>query len=161
MSTQDARDFSFAYTQTRRVYGTQTWANRDGSTVSVMTARESAVLFGYPTDWLLPLGSRVAQKAVGAFTRLPSASPPHDLFPSLTPLAGNSMCIALSKAIVVAAMEVHAASPPPPPLPPPSSPPHAHDASESDASNHELGKRVRALELAIEELRHVRCKCSC
>jgi len=48
-----------------------------------MTARESAILMGFPATWALPHGSRAAQKAVG-----------------------NAMCVALSRNIVRAAMAV-------------------------------------------------------
>ena len=60
-----------------------TWCEADGKTVSVMTARESAILMGFNQAWALPHGSRAAQKAVG-----------------------NAMCVALSKNIVRAAMAV-------------------------------------------------------
>ena len=57
-----------------------TWCDREGKTVRVMTASESAVLMGFPSDWRLPPGSRKAQRAVG-----------------------NAMCVHLSRAIVQAA----------------------------------------------------------
>ena len=60
-----------------------TWCDADGKTVSVMTARDSAILMGFPLMWTLPKGSRAAQQAVG-----------------------NAMCVALSKAIVLAAIAV-------------------------------------------------------
>ena len=84
-----------------------TWCDADGKTVSVMTARDSAILMGFPLTWTLPKGSRAAQRAVG-----------------------NAMCVALSRAIVLAAIAVQkgdaavsvetiavpeAPSPPPPP----------------------------------------------
>jgi DNA (cytosine-5)-methyltransferase 1 len=84
-----------------------TWCDADGKTVSVMTARDSAILMGFPLTWTLPKGSRAAQRAVG-----------------------NAMCVALSKAIVLAAIAVRkgdaavsaatiavpeAPAPPPPP----------------------------------------------
>jgi hypothetical protein len=75
-----------------------TWCDADGKTVSVMTARHSAILMGFPLTWALPKGSRAAQRAVG-----------------------NSMCVALSKAIVLAAIAVQngdAAVPEVPSLPP-------------------------------------------
>ena len=61
-----------------------TWCNADGRSVHVMTARDSAILMGFPLSWHLPKGSRVSQQAVG-----------------------NAVCVALSKAIVLAAMAVH------------------------------------------------------
>ena len=60
-----------------------TWCDADGKTVSVMTARDSAILMCFPLTWTLPKGSRAAQRAVG-----------------------NAMCVALSKAIVVSAIAV-------------------------------------------------------
>ena len=59
------------------------WCHADGKTVRVMTARDSAILMGFPMAWQLPHGSRAAQTAVG-----------------------NAMCVCLSKAIVLAAMAV-------------------------------------------------------
>ena len=61
-----------------------TWCGPDGTTVKVMTSRDSSVLMGFPSSWRLPKGSRVSQRAVG-----------------------NAVCVALSKAIVLAAMAVH------------------------------------------------------
>lgn len=60
-----------------------TWCHSDGKSVHVMTARDSAILMGFPPSWQLPHGSRVSQKAVG-----------------------NAVCVALSKAITLAAMAV-------------------------------------------------------
>ena len=60
-----------------------TWCDADGKTVSVMTARDSAILMGFPLTWTLPKGSRAAQRAVG-----------------------NAMCVALAKGIVLAAIAV-------------------------------------------------------
>ena len=48
-----------------------------------MSPRESAVLMGFPSSWRLPKGSRVGQRAVG-----------------------NALCIAMSKAIVHAALSI-------------------------------------------------------
>ena len=50
-----------------------------------MTSAESAILMGFPSKWRLPHGSRVSQRAVG-----------------------NALCVEMSKAIVEAAMNVHA-----------------------------------------------------
>lgn len=60
-----------------------TWCDTAGKTVRVMTARESAILMGFPSTWALPHCSRAAQRAVG-----------------------NAMCVALSKAIVRSAIAV-------------------------------------------------------
>jgi site-specific DNA-cytosine methylase len=60
-----------------------TWCHPDGKTVRVMTARDSSVLMGFPPSWRLPRGSRVSQRAVG-----------------------NAVCVALSKAITLAAIAV-------------------------------------------------------
>ena len=60
-----------------------TWCDAEGSTMRVMTARDSATLMGFPATWALPKGSRAAQRAVG-----------------------NAMCVALSKAIVLSAIAV-------------------------------------------------------
>ena len=60
-----------------------TWCDAGGSTVRVMTARDSATLMGFPEKWALPKGSRAAQRAVG-----------------------NAMCITLSKAIVLSAVAI-------------------------------------------------------
>ena len=60
-----------------------TWCDTAGKTVRCMTARESAILMGFPSTWALPHGSRAAQRAVG-----------------------NAMCVALSKAIMHAAIAV-------------------------------------------------------
>ena len=60
-----------------------TWCHPDGKTVRVMTARDSSVLMGFPSSWRLPKGSRVSQRAVG-----------------------NAVCVALSKAITLAAIAV-------------------------------------------------------
>ena len=42
-----------------------TWCDADGKSVKVMTARDSAILMGFPLSWQLPKGSRVSQQAVG------------------------------------------------------------------------------------------------
>jgi site-specific DNA-cytosine methylase len=60
-----------------------TWCDAAGKSVHVMTARDSAILMGYPLSWQLPKGSRASQQAVG-----------------------NGICVALSKAIALAAMAV-------------------------------------------------------
>jgi len=60
-----------------------TWCDTVGKTVRVMTARESAILMGFPSTWALPRGSRAAQRAVG-----------------------NAICVNLSKATMRAAIAV-------------------------------------------------------
>ena len=60
-----------------------TWCHPDGKTVRVMTARDSSVLMGFPSSWRLPKGSRASQRAIG-----------------------NAVCVALSKAITLAAIAV-------------------------------------------------------
>jgi site-specific DNA-cytosine methylase len=60
-----------------------TWCHIDGKSVRVMTARDSSVLMGFPPLWRLPKGSRASQRAVG-----------------------NAVCVALSKAITLAAIAV-------------------------------------------------------
>ena len=61
-----------------------TWTSRDGCTVRVMSPRESAVLMGFRPSWRLPKGSRAGQRAVG-----------------------NALCVAMSKAIVQAALSIY------------------------------------------------------
>ena len=78
-STRSCEDQSFTVCASHAL----TWCNRDGSSVRVMTSAESAILMGFPSDWRLPHGSRVSQKAVG-----------------------NALCVEMSKAIMVAAMKV-------------------------------------------------------
>ena len=68
-----------------------TWCNREGQTHRVMTARESAVLMGFGSEWRLPQGSRKAQRAVG-----------------------NALCVAMSRAIVRAAICTRADASAPP-----------------------------------------------
>ena len=71
-----------------------TWCDREGKTHKVMTARESAVLMGFGSEWRLPKGSRNAQRGVG-----------------------NALCVAMSKAIVQAAVALRTGAPAaPPPL---------------------------------------------
>jgi hypothetical protein len=65
-----------------------TWCDREGKTHKVMTARESAVLMGFGSEWRLPKGSRHAQRGVG-----------------------NALCVAMSKAIVQAAVALRAGAP--------------------------------------------------
>ena len=134
-----------------------TWCDARGATVRVMTARESAVLMGFPTDWRLPAGSRAAQTA-----------------------AGNAMCVPLARCIMEAAMATAAvssmSSPASQPMEPRDESPSpmqtaTTEAAESEALRHSEGsthgtracggcrkmkKRVRALEAQMREL-YQRC----
>ena len=78
-STRSCEDQSFTVCASHAL----TWCNRDGSSVRVMTSAESAILMGFPSEWRLPHGSRVSQKAVG-----------------------NALCVEMSNAIMAAAMKV-------------------------------------------------------
>jgi site-specific DNA-cytosine methylase len=128
-----------------------TWCNASGQTTRVMTARESAVLMGFPMTWRLPPGSRAAQRAVG-----------------------NALCVAQSKAIVQAAISIHTDTPIPTPLqdgphlpqsaerqvPPPvaeprpllvpSNPPASENTLQRDVRR--LRKRIRTLESMVSNL---------
>ena len=107
-----------------------TWCDAEGSTVRVMTARDSATLMGFPSTWALPKGSRAAQRAVG-----------------------NAVCVALSKAIVLAATAVQrgeasvpgeAVAAPAAPSPAPTKTPRAFEVSYKQYRR--LRRRVEALE---------------
>ena len=107
-----------------------TWCDAGGGTVRVMTARDSAMLMGFPTTWALPKGSRAAQRAVG-----------------------NAMCVALSKAIVLAAVAVQkgevsvpseAVTAPAAPSLAPTKTPRAFEVSYKQ--HRRLRRRVEALE---------------
>ena len=108
-----------------------TWCSADGATVRVMTARESATLQGFPATWVLPKGSRAAQRAVG-----------------------NAICVQLSKAIVLAAIAVQIgavsvsaealAVPEAPAVPPSASPANP--------------KKRRAFELSHKQYRRLWCR---
>lgn len=65
-----------------------TWSDRDGATCRVMTPSESAILMGFGYDWRLPAGSRAGQRAVG-----------------------NALCVAMSRAVVQAALHLYAGTP--------------------------------------------------
>ena len=74
--------------------------------------RDSAVLMGFGSEWRLPVGSRHAQRGVG-----------------------NALCVAMSKAIVHAAVALRAGSlAAPPPLAPPAP---ARALDEAAANLHE------------------------
>ena len=107
-----------------------TWCDARGGTVRVMTARDSATLMGFPSTWALPKGSRAAQRAVG-----------------------NAVCVALSKAIVLAAVAVQkgeasvpgeAVTAPAAPSPAPTKTPRAFEVSYKQYRR--LRRRVEALE---------------
>ena len=117
-----------------------TWCDAGGATGRVMTARESAVLMGFPMTWRLPQGSRAAQRAVG-----------------------NALCVAQSKAIVQVAISILSGEPLPTlPLPvfqgePPvtTQKPQSQttlDGATTDKDHRKLCKRVRALEGMVMEL---------
>ncbi|OUT53840.1 MAG: hypothetical protein CBB71_23800 [Rhodopirellula sp. TMED11] len=133
-----------------------TWCDRDGKTHKVMTARDSAVLMGFGSEWRLPAGSRNAQRGVG-----------------------NALCVAMSKAIVQAAIALRTGAPiptapllstPPPPGPPaptstpeppaPPAPPTLAEQPSSAASStpprekadRGLRKRLRTIESPIRGL---------
>ena len=116
-----------------------TWCDADGKTVSVMTARDSAILMGFPLTYTLPKGSRAAQRAVG-----------------------NAMCVALSKAIVLAAIAVQKgdtavsvetiAVPEALPPPPPTKKRPAFELSHRQYRR--LLRRVEALEEKNAHLQH-------
>ena len=105
------------------------WCGADGQTVKVMTARDGAILMGFPMTWQLPQGSRVAQRAVG-----------------------NSTCVALAKSIVLAAMAVRGGedsvkvvSEEPPPK-------HRRVIGVSQAKHRRLQRRIDDLERMVLEL---------
>ena len=107
-----------------------TWCDSTGKTVSVMTARDSATLMGFPSTWALPSGSRAAQRAVG-----------------------NAMCVALAKAIVLAAIavqrgqvSVQSIAVPKAPDPPPNKTKRRTTFEMSHKRYRRLRRRVEALE---------------
>ena len=112
-----------------------TWAGRDGCTVKVMTARDSAVLMGFGTTWRLPKGSRAAQRAVG-----------------------NALCVSMAKAIVQAAISLETGVAPPPPLTSPQpSPPSTVAAAKTGVDEPsddygQLSKRLRTIESLVRKL---------
>ena len=124
-----------------------TWCDARGATVRVMTARESAILMGFPTGWRLPVGSRAAQTA-----------------------AGNAMCVPLARCIMEAAMATAKARPVPPsteaPSPIPSEtsttaavgteveqlPDQSATVMPTCSGCRKMKKRVRALEAQMREI---------
>ena len=103
-----------------------TWTDRDGTTTRVMTAAESAALMGFPPSWRLPKGSRAGQKAVG-----------------------NAMCVAMSKAIVVAATSIFTGRPVPLPDPPPATEATTDPAPNTDSV---LNARLSTIESLVRQL---------
>jgi len=112
-----------------------TWAERDGRTVKVMTARDSAVLMGFGTSWRLPKGSRAAQRAVG-----------------------NALCVSMAKAIMQAAISLETGAPLPPltsPEPPPLTVVTATSVVEDAPSTDDYGqlsKRLCTIEGLVRNL---------
>ena len=111
-----------------------TWAGRDGCTVKVMTARDSAVLMGFGATWRLPKGSRAAQRAVG-----------------------NALCVSMAKAIVQAAISLETGAPLPPlisPEPPPPSTVAAATAGVEEPPDDygQLSKRLCTIEGLVRKL---------
>ena len=104
-----------------------TWCDRDGTTVKVMTANDSSLLMGFPKEWRLPKGSRDAQRAVG-----------------------NALCVAMSRAIMDAAIAVQADNKATLQVPPPLEPPTAEPlpAPTMDEMNRRLG-RIEKLLLSL------------
>lgn len=111
-----------------------TWCSRDGKTLRVMNARESAALMGFATDWHIPHGSRNGQRAVG-----------------------NALCVAMSTAIIQSAIAIHTGEPPPLPSPvpptaePAAAPPPATDAASSHNSR-KIQKRLKSIESLLRGL---------
>ena len=115
-----------------------TWCNASGETARVMTARESAILMGFPIAWRLPQGSRAAQRAVG-----------------------NALCVAMSRAITQAAISIHTETPIPPSPATARSPPSSQILPDPNPSKldeslqrdvRRLSKRMRSLESVIFSL---------
>ena len=129
-----------------------TWCNREGKTLRVMNAKESAVLMGFTPNWRLPTGSRTGQRAVG-----------------------NALCVSMSTAIAQAAIAIYTDEPVPlPPLtaiPPitPSMPPAPPEPSltampavtllEADTTTHtmprgsrKISKRLKSIEALLRGL---------
>lgn len=42
-----------------------TWCTADGTTVRCLTVRETAIIMGFPSDWILPTSTRAAIRAIG------------------------------------------------------------------------------------------------
>ena len=113
-----------------------TWCESDGRTVKVMSARDSAILMGFPLQWRLPKGCRAAQKAVG-----------------------NALCVQMSCAICSVAISLATGQPMPavPALAPPAQSVKRiePDVGPADCGCRCVGKRLRSIEaqlLTIEKL---------
>lgn len=115
-----------------------TWCSRDGKTVRVMNARESAILMGFIHDWRLPIGSRDGQRAVG-----------------------NALCTAMSKAIIQVAISLHTGHPVPiphqTPSPPastqaPTAPVETDVKAKSSHSRRKISKRLKSIESLLRGL---------
>ena len=114
-----------------------TWCDTDGRTVKVMSARDSAILMGFPMHWTLPPGSRTGQKAVG-----------------------NALCVPMARAICEAAISIHTGQPMPVPessqaeqsvpIPPDYLP--QHPPPPPDASDIKLRKRLRRIETKLNTI---------
>ena len=113
-----------------------TWCSREGTTLHVMNAEESAVLMGFASDWRLPTGSRTGQRAVG-----------------------NALCVAMSKAITQAAIAVYSGDPVP--LPPSTCESTLHlppltPAQPPDRGGYrKLSKRMKRLETLLSGLQNI------
>ena len=113
-----------------------TWCESDGRTVKVMSAGDSAVLMGFPLQWRLPAGCRVAQKAVG-----------------------NALCVQMSQAICTAALSLSTGQPVPalPALPalPAQVSVHAvgpDELSPIDAGHQRVVERLLAVEAQLRTI---------
>ena len=98
-----------------------------------MTSAESAILMGFPSEWRLPHGSRVSQRAVG-----------------------NALCVEMSKAIMEAAMKAKSQTVTQTIQPLPlsskrSEPDTASDAPEYNTAYelHKIYRRLRRMEKAL------------
>jgi hypothetical protein len=115
-----------------------TWCDAKGVTLRVMTARESALLMGFPTSWRLPAGSRAAQTA-----------------------AGNAMCVPLARCILESAIATASPSQSQPKSVAPRTQPPNPPATQSNERVEvhapcqdctKMKKRIRALEVQMREI---------
>ena len=106
-----------------------TWCDAEGKTVRTMSAAESAVLMGFPKNWLLPDNSKAAQAAVG-----------------------NAMCVSLARAIVEAAIATHRGETMVVPRALPPSPPKKRPPTEAQLYRR-LRRRITRLEGRLAEPR--------
>jgi DNA (cytosine-5)-methyltransferase 1 len=110
-----------------------TWCSREGTTLRVMNAQESAILMGFVSDWRLPTGSRTGQRAVG-----------------------NALCVVVSKAIIQAAMAIYSGEPvqlPPATCEPTVHTPHLPPSTPTQTPDRngyrKLSKRMKRLEALL------------